>query len=220
MPIKLLQALEATVTLIPDPTQLPSILQLIDAVADSEPMRWLYRRMFRTLPAEQLVHLKELTMQPLDAWALAGLPERTFGHQYVAFLDRNGLSPDTWLHAYPPMARTLERNWLLRRFYRLHDMHHVLLGFPPDVAGEMGLQAFNHRNFGEPLSLLALLSLPVVVARSGQRACILGQVRRGWSLGAHAENLLYAPLEDMLELDISEVRRRLGLTGLEGRARE
>ncbi len=217
MPIKLVQALDATVTLIPDPTQLPAILQLIDAVADSEPMRRLYQRMFRTLPAGQLAHLRELTLQPLDTRALARLPERTFGHHYLAFLDRHGLVPDAWLQAYPPMAPTLEKNWLLKRFYRLHDMHHVLLGFPPDVAGELGLQAFNHRNFGEPLSILALLSLPVVLVRHGREgARILEQVRRGWALAHQAENLLYAPLEDMLALDISEVRRRLGLTAVEG----
>jgi ubiquinone biosynthesis protein COQ4 len=209
---KLGQAIEAVVALVRKPANFPAAIRLSDAMASSSVVQRLYRRMLDGLSPAEIAHLEELTSRPTDLAALRRLPEVTFGHQFARFIEHHGLDLGAYTAAFPPYAETLEAHWLLRRFAKVHDMHHFLLGFPVDFLSEMGLQAFNLRNFREPHSLLSLAAVPLVIAKYGEAGRTLRGLQRGWRLGGQARNLFQAPLEDLLEVDADEVRRRLGLT--------
>jgi len=211
MALKVFQALEATATLVRDPFDFPAAMRFADAVLETGPMRRLYRRMVAGLSPAELEHLRRLTVTPLDLDALARLPAGTFGHRYAQLFRAEGLDPNAQASAFAPTGALMEKNWIVLRFARVHDMHHVLMDFRTDVPGEQGLQMFNLRNFGEPFALLALLATPVVIARYDGRLQTLREMGRGWRLGGRTVNLFQLPLEEYLARELGEVRRELGI---------
>jgi ubiquinone biosynthesis protein Coq4 len=211
VPIKYRQALGAIASLVVDPFDYPAAQRLADALAHWEPMLRLYSKMVAHLAPGERERLRALTLEPLDLAALGRLPPDTFGHRFADYLQSRRLDPDAPLSAFPPIGPTLDEDWLLRRFVKTHDMLHLLTGFDVDIAGEMGLQLFNHRNFGEPYGLLALLSTPMVIARYGHARRTLAALRRGMRLAKSVDNLFCYPLEDLFTMNLEEARRRLGL---------
>ena len=211
MPIKTRQAARAAADLVRDPLNYNAAMRFGDALADWSVMRWLYRRIIDELtPAEQ-AHLRDLTDRAVDLDALARLPPSTFGHAYARFMRDNQFRMGAQAESFPPIAATIERDWILRRFTRAHDLHHVVTGYTGEVPAEIGLQVFNWRNFGEPYGFLALLAVPVVIARYGQARRTIAEVWRGLTAGPRAKNLMTAPLEDWFERDLADVRRELGI---------
>lgn len=209
MSVKLVQAASAIAALLRAPTNFPAAIRLSDAFADWGPFRWAYRHMLDGLSPSQIEHLRELTLRPLDLPALLRLPESSFGHHYARFIEHNRLDPDAYTAAFPPYDDTLGAHWALRRFAKVHDIHHFLLGFPIDFQGEMGLQAFNLRNFREPHALISLPMLPLVVAKLGQTKRTAREVQRGWALASQIPNLFKMPFEEMFALPLDEVLSRL-----------
>jgi ubiquinone biosynthesis protein COQ4 len=215
MPLKYEPATSAVASLLRDPFDNIAAGQLVDAIADTWLMRVARQHMIRGLSQQELAHLRELTYQPLEHTALRALPSTSLGHEYAAHLERHELNPRVLMDVFPALEATASTDWVLHRYLKLHDLLHFLLDFGIDAPGEMGLQIFNLRNFGEPHGLLALASLPLSIARRGYPRQMLREARQGWRLGARLPNLLHAPLEEMLELSTHEVRRRLGLPGHE-----
>lgn len=211
MGLKATQALRAAAVLVRDPFDFPASIQLADALAGWSVVQRLHERMLKGLDPERVAYLRELTLKPLDLEALGRLPENTFGYRYAAFMREHGLDMNPQVQVHPPFAKLLEENWLVARHARLHDLHHVLTGWEVKPPDELGLLVFNTRNFREPFGILALASVPIAVARHGEPARMLREVWRGWRLGREAENLFQTPLEEYLELDLDEVRRRLRL---------
>jgi ubiquinone biosynthesis protein Coq4 len=214
MALKILQACDAGMRLMRDPLHVPTVARFLDAVMDTDLMRALYAQMLGALDPEELLHLRDLTYQPLDIPSMGRLPKNTFGHQVYAFSQRNGYDKTTveaQIEAYPPIARLLEKDWVFRRFVKVHDLEHVLTDFLTDPPAEMGLQVFNYRNYREPFGLSALAFMPVSFLRYGRVADTVAEATRGWWLGKHALNVFSAPLEDWLADDLDEVRERLNL---------
>ena len=217
MAIKYRQALGAAIELLRDPFDFPPAVRLCDAMADFWLVKRLYARILDGLPAEVAAHLYELTLRPIDLDALARMPEATFGRRYAAFLAAHKVSASAQVDAFPEIAKTFERHWILRRFARIHDMHHALLGFGVDAHGEMGLQMFNLRNFGEPYGALAMASFPVTALKYGEPRRMLREIAKGWTMGGRAANLFVVPFEDRFDADFAELRRELGLAENEPR---
>lgn len=211
MGIKYGQMARATWDMLQQPFEPMASGRFIDAVADSWLMDQLYSRMTAGLPPDAVERLRRLTRTELDEAALLALPENTFGHGYARHQRRNGYDLNGNLPGTPAVRAAIERNWVLHRFGRLHDMMHYLLGFGTDSPGEAGLQLFNFLNFREPYGALAMASLPIILYQHGQPRQTLSELRRAWRLGRQARNLLMTPLEEMLPLDLGEVRRTLGI---------
>jgi ubiquinone biosynthesis protein COQ4 len=165
--------------------------------------------MVADLPERERERLRELTLRPIDHVALLRLPEGTLGHAYAAFLRDRELSPTAQIDAFPEIAGAFERDWVFARFARVHDIHHALLGFGAGPHEELGLQAFNARNFREPHAFLAMVSLPVCALRYGDPARFLREVARGWRLGGMLPNLMTVPFEEMFEMDVDAARAQL-----------
>lgn len=211
MALKYLQALSALSTLIRDPFDFPATMRFVDAVNDVWLLSRLHRRMLAGIPADAVEHLRALTLRPVDLERLRRLPGGTLGHAVAVFLDGYRLSDTAQEDAFTPMATTLDHNWFLKRFARIHDIHHVLLGFGVDIPAEMGLQIFNLRNFNEPFAALAAASLPLSLLRYGEAPRTLREVARGWTLAGATPNLFIVPFEEMFETPLDDVRRSLGI---------
>lgn len=141
----------------------------------------------------------------VDFDALARLPDGTLGREYVRFLDKNKISPDTF-DGMPEVADP-KVAYLMLRFRQTHDLWHVLTGYQADVRGEVLLQAF---------------MFPQTRAPSNALIAIFGSLRHGWrwprhlqalrdavERGAKGELLVAFPWEEHWETPVSELRARL-----------
>ena len=145
----------------------------------------------------------------IDLDQLAALPPGSFGHEYSRFMRRNGLRPFNFSDRVAALFDTFP---VSTRYVRIHDMVHVLLGFEPDIPGELGVYAFVGEQHYNPTLDRAALTARFFAAfmfwsRSKMRAARL----RGKALARGARILIAEPLEDMLERPLAEVRRELGL---------
>ena len=209
MTIKLAQALTATMRLLRDPADFASGVRLFDSVADTRLLRGIYARMLANLSNDERERLREHTARPVDLAAYARMAPGTLGRAYASFFDATGLRPDSQRVVHPPVAETFARDWVYERFVRVHDFHHVLLGFSTDVWGEVGLQAFNFANFGEPFGAMATLGSPLVAWHSGDPMRFSREIAKGLRLGAQLPNLFAAPFEEWATEDLDGLRRRL-----------
>jgi ubiquinone biosynthesis protein Coq4 len=147
----------------------------------------------------------------LDLERLASLPSGTFGRTFAEFMGRNRL-----VQIVPSDAIDLElrrRNAFTLRYAAIHDMVHVLLDFPTDWPGEVGVWAFvGAQRWSRAFDWAGRMALWVAPFRCPLR---LGEAwrshRRGRRLAAGAEMLLAYKLEDMLDRPLDEVRRELGI---------
>ncbi len=213
MGLNVIQLARASARLALEPYHLPSIVEAFDAVAEFKPMVALYERMLGGLPQAERDHLEALSRKPLDLDACRAMPEGTLGRGVAHFLDDNGLFEDYYKRAYAPVVDKLDRNWVMLRFARTHDYHHVVTGLPPDIPGEMALQIINTLNFREPYGLATVALLPwslVVYHRAGVGKTMSTIVRSLWG-SRKAQNMFVFPWEDHLETPVVELRRRLGL---------
>lgn len=204
-------AVSSVMSLLKEPLNPTAVMRFVDSTVDTWPMRAARQRMIRGLSPEQLALLRELTDRAFDLAAMRALPENTLGHGYAVYLERGGLRQTIGVEVCPEIEKVVAADWVLRRYMKMHDMLHFLLGFSTEPPGEVGLQAFNLRNSREPYGLIGLAGMPVALLRYGAPLQTLRELARGWSWGAYLPNLFHAPLEEMLEMDITEARRRLGI---------
>ncbi|MCC6554356.1 MAG: hypothetical protein IT372_15345 [Polyangiaceae bacterium] len=209
MGIKYRLGLEGMIEMAKEPLGPAPTGKLLLALADNWLVRRLYDRMLDGVPEDRRRRLRELTETPVDVEAMLRLPESTFGHQFVTYMLGKGYDMNGWHIVYPEVNELLREFWVLRRFVKVHDIIHVLLGIEISPAEEIGLQLFHSVNFKEPFGLLATATLPVVALHHGEPVEMVRQLVRGARVGRQVDNLFVAPLEDMFGEDLVEVRRKL-----------
>ncbi|KAK7082033.1 Ubiquinone biosynthesis protein [Halocaridina rubra] len=66
---------------------------------------------------------------------LAHLPNGTFGHAYVKFLNDNQVTPDSRLPVQ--YVDDADMAYVLQRYREVHDLFHTVLGMPTNMLGEV-----------------------------------------------------------------------------------
>jgi ubiquinone biosynthesis protein COQ4 len=158
---------------------------------------------------QQLASLDPL-IPAIDMAALRALPPGSFGRAYADFLDDNHLGPFTISDEMPPEVVARNAHWA--RYALVHDMLHVLLGYGPDLAGEMGVYAFT---LAQRLSWvfwlylpLALVVLPILAPHRIPQ--MVRNFRRGFRLGRTLANQIALPLDRRFAAPLERVRGELG----------
>ncbi|KAI1499984.1 coenzyme Q biosynthesis protein Coq4-domain-containing protein [Biscogniauxia marginata] len=149
-----------------------------------------------------------VTSTSLDLARLRALPGRTVGGTYAAWLDREGVSPDT--RAGVRYVDDEECAYVMQRYRESHDFYHALTGLPVVREGEVALKAFEFANTLLPMTGLALLS--VATLKPAERARFWG-VYAPWAVrnGLRCGDVINVYWEEELETDVDELRARLGI---------
>lgn len=154
----------------------------------------------------------EPLIPPIDMDALRALDEGSFGRAYADFLDDNGLHPFTVSPDMPALVMARNAHWA--RYALMHDMFHVLLGYGPDLAGELGVYGFSLAQRTSRVfwayAPLALLVVPLLAPHRIGR--MLHNFARGFRLGRRLDNLLARRLELEFDRPLAELRAELGLS--------
>ena len=149
-----------------------------------------------------------ITSTTMSMEKLRQLPANTVGRTYAAWLDREGVSPDT-----RDQVRYIddeEEAYVMQRYRECHDFYHAVTGLPVFVEGEIALKAFEFANTGLPmtaLSLAAIIKLKPQERRRTLETYLPWAFANGWK----SKDLINVYWEEELDTDVDELRTRLGI---------
>ena len=149
-----------------------------------------------------------ITSTTLNLPALRALPAGTVGREYVGWLDREGVSPDT-----RDAVRYIddpECAYVMQRYRECHDFYHALTGLPVVREGEVALKAFEFANTGLPMTGLSMVAALTLKREERRR---MWQVYFPWAIrnGLQSEEVLNVYWEEELETSVEVLRERLGI---------
>ena len=149
-----------------------------------------------------------ITSQTMPVDYLRNLPEKSVGHAYVSWLDREGVSPDT-----RDCVRYIDNEecaYVMQRYRECHDFYHAMTGLPVMVEGEIALKAFEFANTLLPMTGLSMFA--VTRLKSAERSRFWSTYLP-WALknGLKSKEILNVYWEEELERDVDDLRKELGI---------
>ncbi len=169
----------------------------------------------RSLPTEDRESYRRMTRSlPLDFDRLEALPYRTLGRELMLMGEECGIPIKGLAQDYGDLH--LIEPWPVARFFKTHDVHHLVTGLFPDTQlNEIALQAFMvGTGEAEMFSLLNALAQPITALRT----------QPGWGAAwvtwfkyfvigrkYHGIKLFLFDYENHWDKPLDQVRERLGL---------
>ena len=149
-----------------------------------------------------------ISSQTLSMDFLRGLPENTVGYSYAAWLDREGVSPDT--RNSVKYIDDEECAYVMQRYRECHDFYHALTGLPVVVEGEIALKTFEFANTLLPMTGLSMFAVSRLKPAERQR---FFQIYAPWAIsnGVKAKEVINVYWEQELERDVDDLRDELGI---------
>lgn len=159
-----------------------------------------------------------ITSKTMSLEYLRTLPDDSVGRNYAAWLDREGVTPDT-----RDSVRYIDDEecaYVMQRYRESHDFYHALTGLPVFVEGELALKAFEFANTLLPMTGLALAAVVKLKPAARRRFFGVGAGADapggylGWALsnGLKADEVINVYWEKELETPVEELQARLGIT--------
>jgi ubiquinone biosynthesis protein COQ4 len=150
----------------------------------------------------------KITSKSLSLEKLRQLPENSVGRAYAAWLDSEGVTPDT-----RDPVRYIddpEEAYVMQRYREIHDFIHAITGLPIIIEGELAVKAFEFANTVLPMTGLSLAAIVRLQPVERKR---FFEVYGPWAManGLKAEEMLNVYWEEELETDADELRARLGI---------
>lgn len=149
-----------------------------------------------------------ITSETLHLPYLRSLPENSVGRAYAAWLDREGVSPDT--RDSVQYIDDEECAYVMQRYRECHDFYHSVTGLPVFVEGELALKAFEFLNTGIPMTGLSMFAFVRLKPAERERFFSL---HLPWAVksGLTSKELINVYWEEILEKDIGELRKEMGI---------
>ncbi|KAH9824533.1 Ubiquinone biosynthesis protein COQ4, mitochondrial [Teratosphaeria destructans] len=149
-----------------------------------------------------------ITSSSMRLEELRKLPDNTVGRAYAAWLDREGVTPDT--RDAVRYIDNPEEAYVMQRYRETHDFTHAITGLPVIIEGELAVKAFEFTNTLLPMTALSLAAILRLKAHERKR---FFEIYLPWALrnGLKAEEVLNVYWEEELETDVDVLRTRLGI---------
>ncbi|HSG91071.1 MAG TPA: Coq4 family protein [Pseudomonadales bacterium] len=204
-----LRALGALRTLVRDPADTEQVFHIMDALRGRTMQRNLEK--LRRMRPDLLRRRDDVIALLSDREALAALPDGSLGRVYLAFCEREGITPEGLVEASTAAGRreadgTL--SWFERRGRDTHDLWHVITGYGTQPLGEVCVVAFSFAQSGHlgfaAIALAGTLKHARHIGLHRSFAPTLEAVRNGrraaWFYGQDWAALLAEPLDEVREL--------------------
>lgn len=150
-----------------------------------------------------------ITSTSLDLEYLRSLPENSIGNNYVKWLDREGVSPDTRVPVRyiddPELA------YIFQRYRECHDFYHAVTGLPIIIEGEIAVKVFEYMNIGIPMSGLGALFAPLRLKPSQKERLYNIYYPWAFSSGLNSKPLINVYWEKILTKDVNEFRDEMNI---------
>lgn len=213
--VRPLEAAHAVLRLIRDPNATEEAFRVVRAL-DGGHVERLVERMKTTAAGRRLLAERPNLLDALsDRERLAAMPEGSLGRAYLAFCDREGITPGGLIEASESDERdrfSEEVLYIGDRLRESHDLWHVVAGYRTDLAGENAVLAFTASQTGSN-GVFVLAASGYVASWLLNRDVGTGRAltREAWKRGKRAAWLPEAYWEELLEKPLDEVRAMLRL---------
>lgn len=160
---------------------------------------------------------------PVDFEALGRLPEGTLGRAYHRFVTDNGLTPNIAFgyrerHEQIEKAGMLDRmpeemRWAVLRGFQMHDIMHVVTGYPPIGTGEISVLAFCLAQFRFPYfgMWMSVVTTQMTYLNPDMIGPMMGAISEGYGAGRRSKNVQWVKFEDYLDQPLDQVRARFDI---------
>jgi ubiquinone biosynthesis protein COQ4 len=201
----------ALATLMKNPDDLPQVFTLIESMSGTSPHRLLFGFKRRATGKRLLRDKPDISPTLANRDALRKLPDGSLGRAYLAFVESEGISAEGIVQAsvdgHIEGARTGAFEYLHQRMRDTHDLWHAAVGYKGDVVGELALLAFTlAQNWNSAIGMIVVAGMLKGLGHGEAR-----QIFEGFLRGRKADWLPAQPWEELLPLQVEEVRRRLKL---------
>jgi len=195
--------------LMENPDDLPRVFGLVEALSGTAAER--LREGFLATESGRALLENEPDIVPVltDRAALRAMPEGSLAHAYLAFLESENISAEGILAAAQAgeQEHSDEFAWQRSRMRDTHDLWHAVTGYKGDVLGELALLAFLLGQHWHP-GVALLVGTAFAKGLTGEGGWLVAE---GFVRGKRAAWLPSQPWEELLPLQVSEVRARLKL---------
>jgi len=202
-------AVGSAVASLANPRRGDMIAALGEATAQPFFIRRLKERMLADPTGRRILRDRpRITSKTMSLETLRKLPDNTVGRTYAAWLDREGVTPDT-----RDQVRYIddeEEAYVMQRYRECHDFYHAVTGLPVFVEGEVGLKAFEFANTGLPMTGLSLAAILRLKPAERQRI-FATYLPWAFTNGLKSKDVINVYWEEELETDVEELRTRLGI---------
>ncbi|KAI9656966.1 MAG: Ubiquinone biosynthesis protein [Alyxoria varia] len=202
-------AIGAAVSSLIDPTRPDLIAATGEATATPYFIYRLRDAMLRDPTGRRILRDRpRITSTTLSVSYLQSLPQNTVGRIYAAWLEREGVSPDTRNDVR--YIDDEECAYVMQRYRECHDFFHALAGLPVFMEGEMAVKALEFANTLLPMTGLSLAAVVKLKPAERQR---FWNVYLPWAVsnGLKAKELINVYWEEVLERDVDELRSEMGI---------
>lgn len=187
-----------------------NIVALGESTAIEPVLRRLQKQMLSDPVGRQILKEKpRMTSTSLDLDHLRALPKTSLGYTYVNWLDREGVSPDTRVPVR--YIDNEELAYIYQRYRECHDFYHAITGLPIIIEGEIAVKVLEFMNMGIIMPGLGALLAPLRLKPSQRER--LYSIYYPWAFrsGLNSKPLINVYWENVLEQDVGELRRSLGI---------
>ncbi|EIW73183.1 hypothetical protein TREMEDRAFT_25370 [Tremella mesenterica DSM 1558] len=141
--------------------------------------------------------------------ALKALRRGTLGREYVEWLEKQNVTPDTREVVRYIDSPTLA--YTMTRYRQTHDLYHTLFSLPTTLPHELTLKVVELSNMSLPVAALSSLFGPLRL--SSQRREVWKRDWVPWALrtGANGRSLVSVYWEKRWEQGVGDLRRELGV---------
>lgn len=210
------QLFEGTRALQRDNDDTTQVFKIIDALSGNFLKRNVTRMQADPVGRRILDEKFDLLEILSDRDSLRALPEGSLGREYLAFMEREGLSAEGLAGASESGREREGADDVDQQVFGAlardsHDLWHVLTGYGRDPLGELcllGVLTSQIHNRGT--GFIAIVGIPGVF-REYPGAPVVRAVLEGFRIGRKAEWMIAQDWVALLALPLDEVRRRLRL---------
>ncbi|KAF2482165.1 coenzyme Q biosynthesis protein Coq4-domain-containing protein [Neohortaea acidophila] len=192
-----------------DPYRHDLIASLGEATANPYFLPRLHRAMLSDPTGRRILRDKpRITSQSMRLEELRKMDDGTVGRAYAAWLDREGVTPDT--RDAVKYIDDPEEAYVMQRYRETHDFTHAITGLPVIIEGELAVKAFEFANTLLPMTALSLVAVVRLKPVERKR---FWDIYLPWALrnGLKAEELINVYWEEELETNVDVLRARLGI---------
>jgi ubiquinone biosynthesis protein COQ4 len=203
----------AALRFVKTPESLDQVLVIAKDLNDPEETGRMIQH-FKSLPETQQVFETQPHLGRVDTDQLRGLPDGSFGREFIRFLDDQGLDANDISVDMSDTELNSDSQYMMNHFYSTHDIWHVVTGFDSDLPGELGLQAF-YASKGPsrfPLLMISLGLMNSFIFRREDKDKHFSAIARGWTMGKNSQPFFGVDWKSYWEMPLTDLRALLGIS--------
>jgi ubiquinone biosynthesis protein COQ4 len=203
-----LSVFKGTISLFRNPNNTIAVYDIEDGLRGSRAMHLAVAHAKSEPAIAQLIQERFVAPSPnLDT--LLQYPPESLGYCYAHSLTEAGFDPNF----YRAIAIEDDASYLLMRLRQTHDIWHLITGFGTDVAGELGLKAFELAQTRRPMAVILLVGglLKTLTESPEALPYLLDQIVKGYQLGRQTQPLLAQKWETQWEKPLTQWQQELGI---------